>query len=290
MLSPARHLVQQRSMIASLGGVALDSLRGRFRSTARALPTLPGPELSVVVPAPSDALVDDFLRYIAADGAGFAQRLPSQLFPQWGLPVALRVLRGSGLPLTRLLNGGCRLEQRAPLLRGRDLLVRARLSSISSDERRSVICQRIVNEQAGAPEALVADVYGIIRGAGSRGVPKQREPIPSGARKLEDWRLESDAGLRFALLTGDFNPLHWLGPYARALGFGGKLLHGFATMARAQAALERAVAPRRLRMLDVRFVRPLTLPARVALYLAENRVFVGAAGEPPYLTGTFDCD
>ena len=290
MLSPARHLVQQRSMIASLSGVALDSLRGRFRSVAPAVPTLPGPELSVVVPAPSDDLVDDFLRHIGADGSAFAQRLPAQLFPQWGLPVALRALRGSGLPLTKLINGGCRLEQRAPLLRGRDLLVRARLSSISGDERRSVICQRIVTEQAGAPEALVADFYGIIRSAQSGGAPKQREPIPALARKLEDWQLESDAGLRFALLTGDFNPLHWLGPYARALGFGGKLLHGFAAMARAQTALERELSPRRLRVLDVRFVRPITLPARVSLYCTEGHVFVGRSGEPPYLTGTFDCD
>lgn len=277
-------------MLASLGGAALDSLRGRLRSSARAVPTLPGPELSVLVPAPSEGLVDDFLHHVGADGAAYAQRLPIQLFPQWGLPVALRALRGSGLPLTRILNGGCRLEQRAPLLRGRDLLVRARLGSISSDERRSVISLRVVTEQAGAPEALVADVYGIIRAARSGGAPKQREPIPTSAYKLEEWRLESDAGLKFALLTGDFNPLHWLGPYARALGFGGKLLHGFAAMARAQSALERALAPRRLRVLDVRFVRPITLPARVSLYLADRSVFVGVAGEPPYLTGTVDCD
>jgi acyl dehydratase len=276
-------------MLASLGGAALDSLRGRFRPS-NAPPALPGPELSVVVPAPSDALVEDFLSHIGADASAYAERLPAQLFPQWGLPVALRALRGSGLPITRMLNGGCRLEQRAPLLRRRELLVRARLSSISSDERRSVICQRIVTEQAGAPEALIAEVYGIIRNARSGGAPKQREPIPTYAFKLDEWRLESDAGLHFALLTGDINPLHWLGPYARALGFGGKLLHGFAVMARAQTALERALAPRRLRVLDVRFVRPLTLPAQVSLYLADQSLFVGAAGEPPYLTGTVVCD
>ena len=61
-------------------------------------------------------------------------------------------------------------------------------------------------------------------------------------------------------------------------------------MARAQAALERALSPRRVRALDVRFVRPIALPAQVSLYLADRSVFVGAAGEPPYLTGTVDCD
>lgn len=287
MLSPARHLVQQRSMLVSLGGVALDTLRESLRPT-RAEPVVPGPEVAQRVAAPTDALVDDFLRYIVADWAGEARRLPPQLFPQWGLPVALRALRGSGLPLAKMLNGGCRLEQRAPLVRGKPLQVSARLSSVSSDERRRVVVTRIVTEQAEAPQALVADLYGIIRLARARSAARQHEPIPQAARKLEAWRLGSDAGLRFALLTGDFNPLHWLGPYARALGFSGKLLHGFAAMARAHATLERVVGP--LRLLDVRFVRPITLPAELSLYVAGERVFVGSAGEPPYLSGSFGCD
>jgi hypothetical protein len=290
MLTPARHLVHQRSMLMSLGNVAVDSLVERFRQAPRRQ-ALPGPEISTHVAAPPDALIEDFLRHIGAEGSGYAGVVPPQLFSQWGLSVALRALRGCGFPLVKMLNGGCRVESNAALRRGEALTVRARLVRVNDDGRRAVLCQRIVTEQVGTPEALVAEVYGIVRVPAERVLAAQssRQPVylPAGARRIEEWSLGRESGLDFALLTGDFNPLHWLAPYARAMGFRSTILHGFAAMARAYAGLERAFAPRRLCLLDVRFVQPITLPARVSLYVDGERVYVGAAGELVYLTGSF---
>jgi hypothetical protein len=290
MLTPARHLVHQRNMLVSLGNVAVDSLVERFRQAPRRL-ALPGPEVSTHVAAPPDALIDDFLRHIGAEARDYAAIIPAQMFPQWGLAVALRALRGCGFPLVKMLNGGCRIESNAALRRRQELTVRARLLRVNDDGRRAVLCQRIVTEQVGAPEALVAEVYGIVRLPAERVLAAQssRQPVylPAGARRIEEWSMGRDAGLEFALLTGDFNPLHWLAPYARAMGFRTTILHGFAAMARAYVGLERAFAPRRLRLLDVRFVQPITLPARLSLYVEGERVFVGAAGESVSLTGSF---
>jgi hypothetical protein len=289
MSSPARHLVHQRSMLVSLGNVAVDSVLERFRPSSGA-GAVPGRELSTRIAAPPAALIEDFSKHIGADAARYAGVVPPQLFPQWGLPLALRALRGCGFPLVKMINGGCRLESNAPLRRGEELTVRAHLASVSDDGRRAVLCQRIVTEQPGTPSALVADVYGIVRapqGPGASASPaKQPVYLPASARKLEDWALEREAGLEFALLTGDFNPLHWLAPYARAMGFRSTILHGFAAMARAHSGLERALS-RHLRVLDVRFVRPITLPARVSLYVDGEAVFVAAPGEPVYMTGSF---
>jgi len=81
-------------------------------------------------------------------------------------------------------------------------------------------------------------------------------------------------------------------PWARAAGFTGTILHGFATLARALEGLFRARfagAVDRLRVVDARFVRPLVLPARVGLYLDANAFFVGEApGARPYLAATFE--
>ena len=100
---------------------------------------------------------------------------------------------------------------------------------------------------------------------------------------------------RYAEASGDLNPLHWAPPYARASGFRGAILHGFSTMARAMEGIIRhmyAGAAIRLGGVDVRFTRPLVLPARVGLYVrgreASREVFVGdAPGGPAYLAGTF---
>ncbi len=268
-------------MIMSLGTVAVDSLLGRLRD--QRANELPGPEVSIRIPPPTDALIDDFLRHVGSEPAEYAALIPPQLFPQWGLAVALRALRGCGYPLVKMINGGCRLESHAALRRGKPLKVRARLESVTTDARRAVLRQRIVTEQEGAPEALVAEIYGIVRAA--KGRATDSECLPPDARELTEWRLERHAGLTFALLTGDLNPVHWLPAYARALGFPSTILHGFAAMARVYGGLERALQ-RRLHFLDLRFVRPITLPARVSLHTSGDRVFVSASGSL-CVTGSF---
>jgi hypothetical protein len=288
MLAPARHLVEQRHMLRSLGSVAVDSFLERLLPAGRASVSLPGPEVVMQVPGPSRALIRDFLGHVGSDPAADPEHVPPHLFPQWGLSVALRALRGCGFPLLQMLNGGCRLQSNAPLRQGQSLTVRARLQSVSETGSRAVLCQRIVTEQPGAPEALVAEVYGIVRRAtGASAGKKQDEYLSDAARKLDDWTLGRDAGLTFALLTGDLNPLHWLAPYARAMGFRSNILHGFAAMARTYAGLERRLAPRRLRLLDVRFRKPIVLPARLSLYVDGDQVLVGAPDEPVHLTGRF---
>src|SRR4029077_14265359 len=116
--------------------------------------------------------------------------------------------------------------------------------------------------------------------------------VPDGAREVARWSLSRNAGLVFAALTGDFNPIHWIAPYARANGFPGPIMHGFGTLGRAWEGLVRALfggAAHRLRAIDVRFLRPVALPADVGLYLAGTRFFVGGApGARAALAGSFE--
>jgi acyl dehydratase len=138
-------------------------------------------------------------------------------------------------------------------------------------------------------------VYGIIpraRGNGDGPKPKNEKPkVPADAREIGWWRLAPDAGLTFACLTGDFNPVHWVTPYAKASGFRSTILHGFATLARSIESMNRVLwagDTRRLAMIDVRFTRPLRLPARVGCYVDGEDLYVGdGPGAPAYLTGSF---
>src|SRR5690606_17014975 len=61
--------------------------------------------------------------------------------------------------------------------------------------------------------------------------------VLSEARELARRRLGADAGLSFAELTGDFNPIHWSSGYARMVGFKSTILHGFGSFALAYEGL-----------------------------------------------------
>jgi acyl dehydratase len=253
------------------------------------------------VPAPPPSLVRDYLVHVGADPAAYRGVVPPHLFLQWSLPLAARTLRGLPYPLLRIVNAGCRIQINASLPAGAPLFLRARLQGIDANERRAVLHQRIVTGIDSAPDALVADLFTVVpisdaaaraRARDDAGPPRADARVPDDARELARWSLPRNAGLAFAALTGDFNPIHWIAPYARAFGFPGPILHGFATLARAWEALVRARfagAADRVRAVDVRFLRPLPLPAETGLFLAGTRFFVaGAPGARATLAGTFE--
>ncbi len=297
---PFRHIRHQLPVIASLGGTALTALRQARGGVRGDAPALPAPEIETVIKPRAPELVRDYLRHVGGDPGAYKGVLPPHMFPQWGFPMAARTLAGLPYPLQKVLNGGCRLEINAPLPADKPLRVRARLVDIDDDGRRAVLKQQVVTGTDDAPEALVAYLYAIVPlggdkrdgkpGDGKR-APREAVRVPDDAQEIGMWKLPADAGLAFAMLTGDFNPVHWIGAYARAFGFRGTILHGFATMARAIEGLNRgrfAGEAGRLRTWDCKFTRPLLLPAQAGLYVQGDALWVGAApGGPAYLTAAF---
>jgi len=306
MSLPTKHMLSQGRVVASLGGTAFSALLQRAGLASTTPATVPSQEIVTTIPPLPAELVRDYLRNVGGDANAYRKTIPPHLFPQWGFPLAAKTLKGIPYPLMKVLNGGCRLEIHAPLPAGEKLTVRARLEDIDDNGSRAVLHQRVVTGTAKVPEALVAHMYAIVpvekpaaKGEKTNGKstgparPRKESPrVPTTAREIAFWRLAPDAGLAFAMLTGDFNPVHWVKPYARAFGFKSTILHGFATMARAYEGLSRylyAGAVDRLKTFDVKFTRPLVLPARVGLYVDGHHCFVGdAPGGPAYLVGTFE--
>lgn len=297
-----RHVLEQGPMLRSMGKVALASL---FKSDGqKTRPALPGPWVTAEVAPPSPALVRAFVKNAGGDPASYKARLPPHLFPQWALPVASKVMGELPYPLVRVVNAGCRFDVSAPLPSGEPLSVRARLETIDETETRALVTTRIVTGTASAPDALVSELHTFIPLAKKDG--EKREPrgdrdrnvavVPSDARELAYLGLGKSAGLDFAKLTGDFNPIHWVPAYARAAGFRSSILHGFGTFAFAvEAVVRRALSgnPAALSAAVARFNRPLVLPARVGVYAAgasdgTTALFVGTApGSAAFLSGSF---
>lgn len=326
-----KHILQQGPVIRSLASTAFAAIRQQLGRAPRARElALPGPEVHVTLSPRPAALVKDYIRHVGGDPSAYRGIVPAHMFPQWGFGLASQALAGIPYPLARVLNGGCRLKINAQLPQGEPLEVRAWLQGIDDNGRRAVLHQRVVTSTASAPGAIEADLYAIVplgKGNGHNGkssgqangrsngsgstasaarahepkptedkseAKKDRARVPDDAEEIGRWRLRADAGLDFAKLTGDFNPVHWIPAYAKAFGFRNTILHGFSTMARAIEGLQRgpfAGSVRALRVFDCKFTRPVVLPAKVGLYVRGSEIFVGdALGGPAYLVGTFQTD
>jgi hypothetical protein len=279
----------------------MSGLRPPRATGAPQLPAGPGPWIEARLPPRPPQLVRDYIRHVGGDPAWYRGTLPAHFFPQWGFPLAARALLGLHYPLARVINGGCRLENRAPLPANEPLDVRARIESIDDDGKRAIVTQRVVTGTKTRPEAVVADLRAFIPlakktdGANGHKPQKARPSVPANAHEIAFLKIGEGAGLDFAKLTGDFNPIHWVKPYARASGFRTVILHGFSTFARAIEALNRARFagdPSRLKSIDARLSRPLVLPAKVGVYVdGGGGIWVGdAPGGGAYLEGHFETE
>ena len=294
MAVPTRYILHQGPMLGAIARAAWVAAKSGAGRANRPPTQIPGPEIAAKIPPRPTDLVRDYIRHVGGDPNAYRGQVPAHLFPQWVFPLQSRGLEGIQYPIQRVLNGGCRLEMNAPLPLGEPFDAKVRLEDIDDNGRRAVIHQRAVTGTSCVPEAVVSHGYGIVPLGGGdkdKSGKDERPRVPNEVRELARWEIGSKAGFEFAKLTGDFNPIHWIPPAARAAGFRNVILHGFSTMARAIEGLNRALFAgdvSKLATIDVKFTRPLVLPARVGLYVEGGRVFVGdAPGGPAYMVGSY---
>ncbi|MGZ3438177.1 MAG: MaoC/PaaZ C-terminal domain-containing protein, partial [Polyangia bacterium] len=300
MSVPLKFIRYQGPVLRGMGEAAVGALMQRLGKNGKthAAPTLPGPEHHLTVSPRAPELVNAYVRWVGGDPSSYKGRVPAHLFPQWGFPLTGKLMEGLSYPMLAAMNGGCKLTIDGPLPAGEPLEVTGRLDAVDDNGQRAILDQKIVTGTKSNSEAVVAHLYVFVplkpkerSGEKKNGKASDKARVPVDAREIAFFKLGPKAGLDFAKLTGDFNPVHWVPRWARAFGFKNVILHGFGTMARAIEALNRGLFAgdvTALQEIDVRFTRPLALPARVGVYVRGNEVWVGdAPGGPAYLEGRF---
>ncbi len=285
---PSRFIFHQSSGLTALGRIAAASATAPLRRFLSDDPDLhESGEFSKTLSPPSRDLVRRYVEHLGGNPDRYEETAPPHLFSQWTFDLLAKTLSHLPLPLHEMVNGGCRLIAEAPLPLDTDWRASARLVDIDESPRRIRLHHRIHTGPRHRPKAIEAHMFNVLvlpasSDAGPGHEEEDSDPgdapiVDSTLEEAERWQLDASAGLDFAKLTGDFNPIHWLAPAARAAGFSNTILHGFSTMSRAWEGLEanRLDDDRRIRTLDVRFTRPLVLPAEVGLYVGE-----GDASEP----------
>lgn len=300
-LSYFRHLGSQWPVIRSLGQAAFSGSKARKGAED---PAIPGPWHEATLPPRSKQLCEDVVAWSGGDPSWYREQVPAYLFPQWSFPLITEAMKALPYPLTRILNAGCLLRVEAPLPAGQTIHCRARLSGIEETPKGKRFTVQVETGTQDVPRALYAELHTYLpypkkkksEDAPKEETPKKEQPrVPTDAKELRFLDIKGDAGREFALLTGDINPIHWSSLYAKMSGFKRCILHGFGSFALTCEAIHRNILagqPNGLQEIEVRFRKPLVLPARAGIYTHDTQglheIFVGdAPGGSVYLQGHY---
>jgi hypothetical protein len=231
--------------------------RPAARATATALRIMP---VARVIAAPPDALVAEYIRWAGA--AGYGDELPPHMVSQWSLPLVGELLLHMPYKLTSVINQGVSLRVHGPLPRHVPLNVSAAVEQIEETPGRIKVVVAVITGTAQQPLLVEARLHMSFLLPG----PRTAKTAPARAAEptwqpIGQWNADARDGLRFALLTGDFNPIHWCGPLARRSVFRSLVLHGFGSFVRSYETLRQHGVD--FKEIDVRFVKPVPLPSSV---------------------------
>jgi acyl dehydratase len=258
---------------------------------ASLLPFLPGgggeiPDIELELPnvvADPDAVA----AYARVCGFTLRDRLPPTYPHVLAFPLHMALMADGRFPFgaVGLVHVGNRIDQHRPLGLGEELTIRARPTPLAPHPKGrtfTIVTEArtaggelawestttILRRGKGDPSAVVSDTRGQMHGS-EGGLASQ----PASA----EWRLPGDLGRRYAAVSGDRNPIHMHALTARPLGFPGAIAHGMWTKARCLAALDSRLPD--AFAVEVRFRKPILLPARVEFASAQDQDSRSSDGE-----------
>lgn len=248
-----------------------------------AAPMIPGASLLPFVPGGGGEIPDLDLELagIKVDPAavaaynkvcGFPLRdhLPPTYPQVLAFPLHMAVMADGGFPFGAigLVHVENRIEQHRQIGIDEEMTIRVRPTKLQPHRKGRTFA--LLTEVTAGGELVWESVSTMLRRGGD-GEPGDRKPsagLPDDAPASVEWKLGGDLGRRYAAVSGDRNPIHMHSLTAKPLGFPGAIAHGMWTKARCLAALESRLPDSFA--VDVRFRKPIPLPARVEFASAEE--------------------
>lgn len=236
---------------------------------------------------------DHLSAYRKVCGFDARDELPATYPHVLAFPLHLAILtdRRFPFPVIGLVHFANRFIQHRPIRLDESLTFRVRPSDLERHPKGRKF--ELVSEARSGDELVWEERSTILRrepsdepGDGNGG-EENRGGWPVSAQ----WRIARAVGRRYASVSGDRNPIHVNSVAARLAGFPSVIAPGMWTKARSLAAL----APRLpdAYSVDVRFERPIPLPAQVAFGSREDErgrefAVLDESSGKPHVTGTVE--
>lgn len=249
-----------------------------------AAPMVPGASLLPFVPGGGGEIPDLDLRlggvrphpaavsaYAKVCGFPLHDHLPPTYPHVLAFPLQMAVMADGGFPFgaVGLVHVENRIEQHRRIGADEELAIEVRPTKLRPHPKGQTFS--LVTEVSVDGEKVWESVSTMLRrgkGAAEAKAERTFPALPESVPASSDWKLGGDLGRRYAAVSGDRNPIHMHSLTAKPLGFPSAIAHGMWTKARCLAALDSRLPD--AFAVDVRFRKPILLPAKVEFASAEE--------------------
>jgi acyl dehydratase len=253
-----------------------------------------GPALPDLALALDDVALDagHLARYARVCGFGLRDELPATYLHVLAFPVAMALMTDGAFPfgVLGLVHVANRIDHHRPVRLGESPSLRVCATSLR-DHPKGRQFDVVAEATIGGAVVWEGRSTYLRRGGGNgKDTINSKVITKSGPPEAEAvWDVPADSGRRYGAVSGDRNPIHLHDLSARAFGQPRAIAHGMWLKARCLAALQPEL-PASFAV-EVRFKRPVLLPAKVAFASTaepSGRAFAlhDARGEhAPHLAG-----
>jgi hypothetical protein len=236
------------------------------------LPFIPGggkdvPDIELVL-AGVRVDPDKVARYARVCGFSLRDHLPPAYPHVLAFPLHMSAMADGRFPFgaVGLVHIENRIVQHRPIGLGEEMEIHVRATKLQEHPRGRTFA--LLSEVLVGGEMVWEGVSRMLRRGGGSGKRSGHAGSEADLEPAAEWRLGGDLGRRYAAVSGDRNPIHMHPLLARPLGFSRAIAHGMWTKARCLAALESRLPD--AFSADVRFRKPILLPARVVFASAQH--------------------
>lgn len=126
---PLSLIVQHRSMFKAMGKIGIkilsqNSKKTQYDSWEKI------PELTQTLPSPNERLIEEYIHWSGVKSKRYQHTIPRHMVSQWGLPLSTELMLLTPYNLASVINQGVCLKILGDLPRGKELVIKSRITSI----------------------------------------------------------------------------------------------------------------------------------------------------------------
>lgn len=215
---------------------------------------------------PDNELIDQFHNYLGKEEK-YSTTIAPHLFPLYSFIPLFKKLELLPYPLFKILNQGVEITISKEIPR-KEFNLTVEVESPIEEENKIKLPQNISFNNINGETFLMAKIHGVIPLKSNK--TKSKKEVPNFEAEHEIiLKYTKEKARRFALITGDVNPIHLSSIIAKIFGFKSSIMHGFGILSDIFEEIEASYG--RIESIKISFIKPVILNSKTLLKIESKQ-------------------